>query len=391
MAAGIPFVDRYRDNAGVAGIARPELKDPEGVRALGLGYAGAVVLAPFTEHRSREWRFEAWRTLAGLLKGAGLRPVALGAEHNQLDGLGCEVLAGAPAAVVAGVMLNAAAVVGNDSGPAHLAALLGRPTVVLTGPTTVPLIYTPYPNVRELRGVLDCAGCRWRPPFEARRCDGGCASLQTVRPAEVVETVQGIRRGGPADMSRLLARLRLPPQRPDTPAVDRDVSFALLFDRRPARIVETGCQRQADDPGAGMSTTVFGEFLRAGGGKLVSLDNDPGHCATARRLAAGLPVEVIQTDSVAWLRAYRGPAFDALYSDSKDTYVEGHAEHCLAEVEAALPHLGPDAAILIDDTWERAVEGWVGKGRLAVPWLLARGWRVAHGGYQTLLLPAGPG
>ena len=61
--------------------------------------------------------------------------------------------------------------------------------------------------------------------------------------------------------------------------------------------------------------------------------------------------------------------------------MRGFEEHCLSEVQAALPHLGADAKILIDDT----PAAKRGKGRLAVPWLLEHGWRIAVNGYQILL------
>jgi len=46
------------------------------------------------------------------------------------------VLANAPLTLLAGVLAGAAALVGNDSGAAHLAAAVGAPTVVLFGPTS---------------------------------------------------------------------------------------------------------------------------------------------------------------------------------------------------------------------------------------------------------------
>jgi len=63
---------------------------------------------------------------------------------------------------------------------------------------------------------------------------------------------------------------------------------------------------------------------------------------------------------------------DLLYLDSMDTYVAGHAEHCLAESEGGRPARGSDGYVLIDDTWQTP-DGWSGKGALAVPWLLANG------------------
>ena len=159
--------------------------------------------------------------------------------------------------------------------------------------------------------------------------------------------------------------------------------------RRPL-IVETGCQRQEYDLGAGMSSTLFGLWAQKHNGYVVSIDNDREHAALAARVTEGLPVDVRVGDSRIHLLSWEGPPIDLLYLDSLDAYLPGHAEHCRAECEAALPSLAPGALILIDDTWNDGQ--WRGKGALAVPWLLAQGWCLLGMGHQTLLgrVPAVP-
>ncbi len=59
-----------------------------------------------------------------------------------------------------GVLASAGAYVGNDSGPSHLAAALGTPTVALFGPTN-PAVWAPRgPRVHVLRG-LPSRGDAW--------------------------------------------------------------------------------------------------------------------------------------------------------------------------------------------------------------------------------------
>ncbi len=69
---------------------------------------------------------------------------------------------------------------------------------------------------------------------------------------------------------------------------------------------------------------------RRRGGRLISIDNNQEHLATARCLLQrfGGFVELVQDDSAAWLRRNRGP-IDLLYLDPL------HAEHCLGETIAA--------------------------------------------------------
>jgi ADP-heptose:LPS heptosyltransferase len=64
-----------------------------------------------------------------------------------------------PLVEIAGLLSLARATVGNDSGPTHLAAAVGCPTVAVFGPTD-PLVWAPVgPGVRTLGGPTD--GTRW--------------------------------------------------------------------------------------------------------------------------------------------------------------------------------------------------------------------------------------
>jgi ADP-heptose:LPS heptosyltransferase len=76
-------------------------------------------------------------------------------------------------------MLEAAVVVGNDSGPMHLAVALGRPVVALYGPTS-PARTGPYDpstrrgatgrgNVLLIRTTSECAPC-FRPDCPDSDC-----------------------------------------------------------------------------------------------------------------------------------------------------------------------------------------------------------------------------
>jgi heptosyltransferase-2 len=61
-------------------------------------------------------------------------------------------------------------VVTNDTGPAHLAAALGRPTLVIFGPTN-PLTTRPFaPEAEVLRHPPDCAPCMLRDCPIDHRC-----------------------------------------------------------------------------------------------------------------------------------------------------------------------------------------------------------------------------
>jgi heptosyltransferase-2 len=92
----------------------------------------------------KRWAAERYAALAGILAARGIPcAVAVGPAEGEL---GRTIGAASPVPLpvigadldpveLAGVLARAVAAVSNDSGPAHLAAAVGTPTVVLFGPT----------------------------------------------------------------------------------------------------------------------------------------------------------------------------------------------------------------------------------------------------------------
>ncbi len=180
--------ERYARNIGAAGTVIPELRDREAVRAAGAKWAGRVILCPYSTDRTREWSVHHWQTLEGMLKRAGYRPLVV---HNRSNTrLKSEALAGGSAEVIAGAMLGAVCVIGSDSGLAHLAGILGVPTVVLGGSTTVSRIFGVYPRARRIQGGLSCSGCGGSGMD--MRCNSSCANLQSIGPERVMAEVDQV-------------------------------------------------------------------------------------------------------------------------------------------------------------------------------------------------------
>src|SRR5574343_548394 len=191
-----------------------------------------------------------------------------------------------------------------------------------------------------------------------------------------------------------------------------------LFRQRHGRlIVETGCQRQLDDWGGGCSTQVFADSLAHYGGKLVSIDISPENIATARQINPSPYIDFICNDSVNGLSSLSTfDQIDLLYLDSFDypygqlldlyggktdivraidqlkqlnetTIVQLHnsiiepcQQHCLKEIQTAMPFLHSGSVILIDDN---NLPGG-GKARLANEYLETHGWVLVHCSYQAL-------
>lgn len=362
-------------------------------------YRGSILLAPGVGYRrpgspswaanNRQWLPSHWLTLERLLRDQNHQVIAIDSDAERVR-LFSEKLVHLSPSRVAALMKVASLVISNESGMAHFAGTIQVPCLVLSGPLDARKIHGFWKTSRVLQGPLACSGCRYHGIHYRPHCDTLCASLQSIQPEEVAKAVQEMNTTTPAQGQRIYPNLKDLIQRVDSAShhggKHRLFQKALFSDTTKSflTIVETGCQRQEEDVGAGMSTTILGVYCKERDGKLFSIDNDPFHVDLARNVTRGLPVEVILADSVAWLNSYQGKSINLLYLDSLDTTESGYQEHCLNETKAALPHLALSSRILYDDTWFENNQ-WHGKGALAVPYLLGNFWSILNHDYQCLL------
>lgn len=146
-------IARYCRHAGAPGPQVPALADEGRLRSLGQPCAGAVLLAPFSRYRDREWPLSHWLALERELLSAGCRVVILHSEAARCDLFAGERLVGADAATVTGAVLCADMVIANDSGMAHLAGVLSTPAVALCGAWPGAKVYSAYPSVAATDGM----------------------------------------------------------------------------------------------------------------------------------------------------------------------------------------------------------------------------------------------
>lgn len=100
----------------------------------------------------REWPRERFENLAARLRDSGWEVVLLDDSLRDLD----QLLA---------TLATAARFIGNDSGPGHLAALLGVPTFTIFGPQLPELFAPQHPRA----AWIDGAPCPFKPCFDACR------------------------------------------------------------------------------------------------------------------------------------------------------------------------------------------------------------------------------
>ncbi|MDE0661755.1 MAG: lipopolysaccharide heptosyltransferase I [Gammaproteobacteria bacterium] len=166
-------------------------------RDVGTRAGREVVLAHGTTWPTKHWPEAFWTTLAGLVNAHGFNPVLPWAngERGRAERIAKEVPGAriCPRLDLAGVirlLADASGVVGVDSGLAHLGGALGRPTVMLFGPSDPSRTGGRGPFVRNLAASLPCSPCGSRrcrlgrelgTRYEARGSGPPC--LEAVAPA----------------------------------------------------------------------------------------------------------------------------------------------------------------------------------------------------------------
>lgn len=121
-------------------------------------------------------------------------------------------------------------------------------------------------------------------------------------------------------------------------------------------IVETGCVREEDDWGAGMSTYVLGDFCTKYGKTLWSVDNSVENLGKAQAICEDFVdnIRFALMDSVDYLKKFK-KQIDLLYLDSLDCELGDDADnteaqkHQLRELQVAFPRLSSKCVILLDD------------------------------------------
>jgi ADP-heptose:LPS heptosyltransferase len=140
-------------------------------RTLPGGYA---VIHPFASAPEKTWPLERFLAVAEHIESQlGLTPVFIPGPGEPVNVFGRhQVIADAPIPKLKGIMSEASLFVGNDSGPAHIAAAYGVPCVVVFGPTD-PAVWFP-----------------WRTECRTLQMPGG---IQEVSLHQVIEAVDAVK------------------------------------------------------------------------------------------------------------------------------------------------------------------------------------------------------
>ena len=108
-----------------------------------------AVIHPVAAAPHKTWPAASFLAIAAHLQGSGLEPVFIGGPGDDLSAFEAHrTIAGAPLARIKSLLAAASLFIGNDSGPAHMAAAFGLPVVVIFGSSN-PAIWGPWRTAGE--------------------------------------------------------------------------------------------------------------------------------------------------------------------------------------------------------------------------------------------------
>jgi heptosyltransferase-3 len=98
------------------------------------GRGSVAVIHPFATTASKTWPAANFLAVAQYLKQAGIEAIFIGGGNDDFSPFRAfRCISGAPLSEIKRLIAGASLFVGNDSGPAHMAAALGVPAVVIFG------------------------------------------------------------------------------------------------------------------------------------------------------------------------------------------------------------------------------------------------------------------
>jgi heptosyltransferase-3 len=115
-----------------------------------------AVIHPVAAEPAKTWPAERFAAVAARLQQSfDLQPVFVGGPGDDLSAFReWRTVAGAPLDEIKSLVAGAALFVGNDSGPAHMAAAFGIPVVVIFGASD-PVVWAPWRTQAEVLAGLD--------------------------------------------------------------------------------------------------------------------------------------------------------------------------------------------------------------------------------------------
>jgi lipopolysaccharide heptosyltransferase III len=114
------------------------------------GTSACATIHAVAANAEKTWSAQGFLAIAEQLRRTGIEPVFIGAAGDDLSPFSAfRTLRGAPLGEVKRLLASSCLFVGNDSGPAHMAAAFGLPVVVIFGNSN-PAIWGPWRTSAEI-------------------------------------------------------------------------------------------------------------------------------------------------------------------------------------------------------------------------------------------------
>jgi heptosyltransferase-3 len=141
------------------GVPQSTIPRAKLIAAPASGSAPSVAIHPFASLPEKTWPADRFTTVADFLRDrCGLDPVFLaGPDDDATPFSRFRVLVNAPLAQVKTLLSGSQLFIGNDSGPAHIAAAFGVPVVVLFG-SSDPVTWAPWRTESQVLTAVDGIG-----------------------------------------------------------------------------------------------------------------------------------------------------------------------------------------------------------------------------------------
>jgi ADP-heptose:LPS heptosyltransferase len=154
-------------------LGAPECEVPRAKLFATEAAAPSAIIHPVAATTAKTWPAERFLQVARWLEASGTQVVIIGSAADDLSPFRLfRVLSGAPLSHIKSLMASAVLFVGNDSGPAHIAAAFGVPSVVLFGASD-PGVWGP-----------------WRTSCEVLSASGNISEIPTEQAIEALERVR---------------------------------------------------------------------------------------------------------------------------------------------------------------------------------------------------------
>ena len=179
----IQWIQRYL--GAKAEPKRPRLEMIPLEREMGRRDSADVLIFPHCFSAPRTWPPSYFVELGLLLRKAGYSVKVVMEQRDYTFFMPFHCIVGQSWDYIAAAIQSARLVIGNDSGPAHLAGTIGTRAIAIQGPTTE-RIYAHIPEVISYRKkALPCAGCHCLQPAYRASCEVGCLEIFRTFPDEV--------------------------------------------------------------------------------------------------------------------------------------------------------------------------------------------------------------